>query len=114
MLKLYLINKLWFRSDDIFTIENAQKQIGKEDKEKISRGISENAKETVYSYFTNSLNSKNSNISETITTTLQNDFVYDTNFFTIHLTNFHCLSFLSTGTEIIPPSELKLFPYFNN
>ncbi len=109
-----LINKLWFRSDDIFTIENAQKQIGKEDKEKISRGISENAKETVYSYFTNSLNSKNSNISETITTTLQNDFVYDTNFFTRHLTNFHCLSFLSTGTEIIPPSELKLFPYFNN
>ena len=109
-----LINKLWFRSDDIFTIENAQKQIGKEDKEKISIGISENAKETVYSYFTNSLNSKNSNISETITTTLQNDFVYDTNFFTRHLTNFHCLSFLSTGTEIIPPSELKLFPYFNN
>lgn len=109
-----LINKLWFRSDDIFTIENAQKQIGKEDKEKISRGISENAKETVYSYFTNSLNSKDSNISETITTTLQTDFVYDTNFFTRHLTNFHCLSFLSTGTEIIPPSELKLFPYFNN
>ena len=35
-----------------------KKQIGKEDKEKISRGISENAKETVYSYFTNSLNSK--------------------------------------------------------
>ena len=24
------------------------------------------------------------------------------------MTNFHCLSFLSTGTEIIPPSELKL------
>ena len=58
--------------------------------------------------------SKLKNISETITTTLQNDFVYDTNFFTRHLTNFHCLSFLSTGTEIIPPSELKLFPYFNN
>ena len=51
-----LINKLWFRSDDIFTIESAQKQIGKEDKEKISRGISENAKETVFSYFTNSFN----------------------------------------------------------
>lgn len=107
-----LINKLWFRSDDIFTIENAQKQIGKEDKEKISKGISENAKETVFSYFTNSLNSKNSSISESITTTIQNDFVYDTNFFTRHLTNFHCLGFLSTGTEIISPSEIKLFPYF--
>ena len=107
-----LINKLWFRSDDIFTIENAQKQIGKEDKEKISKGISENAKETVFSYFTNSLNSKNSSISESITATIQNDFVYDTNFFTRHLTNFHCLGFLSTGTEIISPSEIKLFPYF--
>ena len=29
-----LVNKLWFRTDDIFTIESAQKQIGKEDKEK--------------------------------------------------------------------------------
>ena len=34
-----LVNKLWFRTDDIFTIESAQKQIGKEDKEKISKGI---------------------------------------------------------------------------
>ena len=107
-----LINKLWFRSDDIFTIENAQKQIGREDKEKISKGISENAKETVFNYFTNSLNSKNSSISETITTSLYTDFIYDTNFFTQHLKNFHCLSFLSNGTEIIPPAELNLFPYF--
>ena len=38
-----LINKLWFRSDDIFTIEDIQKQIGKEDKEKFSHSISENA-----------------------------------------------------------------------
>ncbi len=29
-----LVNKLWFRTDDIFTIEEAQKQLGKEDKEK--------------------------------------------------------------------------------
>ena len=30
-----LINKIWFRTDDIFTIEEAQKQLGKEEKEKI-------------------------------------------------------------------------------
>ena len=30
-----LINKIWLRTDDSFTIEEAQKQIGKEDKEKI-------------------------------------------------------------------------------
>lgn len=107
-----LINKLWYRTDDTFTIEDAQKQIGKEDKEKVSRGISENAKETVFSYFTNSLNSKNSSISESITTNIQNEYIYDTNFFTCNLTNFHCLGFLSTGSEIIPPTEIKLYPYF--
>ena len=109
-----LINKLWFRSDDLFTIENAQKQIGKEDKEKISRGISENAKETVFSYFTNSLNSKNSSISETISTYIHSDFIYDINFFTQSLENFTCLSFLSNGTKIIPPQKIHLFPYFKN
>ena len=32
-----LVNKLWLRTDDIFTIESAQKQIGREDKTKISK-----------------------------------------------------------------------------
>ena len=36
-----LINKIWFRTDDIFTIEEAQKQLGKEDKEKIDKVITE-------------------------------------------------------------------------
>ena len=107
-----LINKLWFRSDDILTIETAQKQIGKEDKEKISKGISENAKETVFNYFTNSLNSKNSSISETISTYIHSDFVYDTKFFTQSLENFTCLAFLSNGSKIIPPHKINLFPYF--
>lgn len=107
-----LINKLWFRSDDLWTIENAQKQIGKEDKERISKGISENAKETVFNYFTNSFNSKNSSISETISTYVHSDFIYDTNYFTQSLENFTCLSFLSNGIKIISPQKLHLFPYF--
>ena len=109
-----LINKIWFRTDDIFTIEEAQKQIGKEDKEKISTSISENAKETVYNYFTNSLNSKNSSITESINSVIQHDFKYDTNFFTQNLETFNCLAFLSTGNNIIPPQKLKLIPYFKN
>lgn len=107
-----LVNKLWFRTDDIFTIESAQKQIGKEDKEKYSKNISENAKETNYSYFTNSFISGNSSISESINTYFQNDYIYDTNFFTQDLENFSCLSFLSDGNQIISPQKIKLKPYF--
>ena len=107
-----LVNKFWFRTDDIFTIESAQKQIGKEDKEKTFRSISENAKETTYSYITNSLNSRDSNISESISTQIINEFVYDTRFFTQELENFCALCFLSDGNRIIEPQKIKLKPYF--
>ena len=107
-----LINKIWFRTDDIFTIEEAQKQLGKEDKQKISRTISENAQETHFSYITNTLNSRNSNISETFNSYSQNDFIYDTNFFTQNLETFTALTFLSDGNKIFKPQKIILFPYF--
>ena len=109
-----LINKLWFRNDDIFTIEEAQKQIGKEDKEKISKTISENAKETNYNYLLNKFLSRNSSISESINSYIQTDYVYDTNYFTRKLETFSCLAFLSNGTNILEPQKLKLIPYFKN
>ncbi len=84
------------------------------EKEKISRSISEGAKETYFSYITNTLNSRNSNISETYNTYSQNDFVYDTNFFTQNLETFTALTFLSDGNIIFPPKKLKMFPYFKN
>ena len=108
-----LINKLWLRTDDIFTIESAQKQIGREDKVKISKNISENAMETNFNYFTNSLNSKKSNLSESISTQIQTDYIFDTNFFTQNLKTFNCLAFLSDGSKIIPPCLIDLVPYFN-
>lgn len=107
-----LVNKLWFRNDDIFTIEEAQKQIGKEEKKKFSKTISENAQETKYNYFFNSFLSKNSNISESINSYYQTDYIYDTNFFTRNLETFSCLAFLSDSTNILKPQKLKLIPYF--
>ena len=88
-----LINKIWFRTDDVFTIEEAKKQLGKEEKERISQSISESAKETRFSYVTNTLNSDNSNISETFSTYTQNDYIYETNFFTQNLETFTALTF---------------------
>ena len=107
-----LINKIWFRTDDSFTIEDAQKQLGKEEKEKISKSISESAKETKFNYITNSLNSENSNISETFSSYTQNDFIFESNFFTQNLETFTALTFLSNGNKIYTPKKLKMFPYF--
>ena len=107
-----LINKLWFRTDDVLTIEEAQKQIGKEEKHYISKSVSENAQETNYNYFTSSLLSKHSNISESINDSINFDFKYDTNFFTQDLETFTCLSFISDGKKILPPEKIKTIPYF--
>lgn len=107
-----LINKIWFRTDDIFTIEEAQKQLGKIDKEKISKTIAENAQKTSFSYITNTLNSQNSSISETHNSYYQNEFIYDTNFFTKSLETFTALAFLSDGNKIINSDKINLFPYF--
>lgn len=107
-----LINKIWFRTDDLFTIEEAQKQIGKEEKHFVSKSISENAKETNYNYLTSSLQSKNSSINESINESTNLDFVYDTNFFTQQLETFSCLSFISNGNKILPPEKIKTIPYF--
>lgn len=107
-----LVNKLWFRSDDIFTIEEIQKQIGKEEKEKISKTISENSNDTSYNYLNNSFYSNKSNISESINQYFQSEFVYDTNFFTRNLQAFTCIAFISDGINIIPPQKINLIPYF--
>ena len=109
-----LINKLWFRTDDIFTIEEAQKQIGKEEKEKISTTISENAKETKLNFITNNLMSRDSNISESYNKYTQNDYIYDTKFFSQDLETFKCLSFVSDGLKILKPKKLQMIPYYTN
>ena len=107
-----LVNKLWFRTDDIFTVEDAQKQIGKEEKEKFSKTISENAKETNFNYLFQKFHSKNSNLSESFNSYFQTDFIFDTNFFTSELETFSCLSFLSDGNKIMAPQKINLIPYF--
>ncbi len=107
-----LVNKFWFRTDDSFTIEEAIKQTGKEEKEVLSKSISENARTTNYNFLFHSLLSKDSNISESFNTSIQKDFIYDSNFFSRELDTFNCLAFISSGSFIYPLEKLHLTPYF--
>ena len=106
------VNKIWYRTDDIFTIEEIQKQLGKEEKEKISRTISENSDDSKYNYVTHSFYSKKSNLSESINKYSQFDYIYDASYFYKNLETFNALAFLSDGINIIPPQKIKLIPYF--
>ena len=105
-----LVNKIWFRTDDNFTIEEAQKQLGKEDKVKYIRSISENAKESNYNYLLHSFKSDNSSISESLSTQIYHDFVFDFNSFSRELKTFQAICFISTGSEILHPKIIQLSP----
>jgi hypothetical protein len=109
-----LINKFWFRTDDTFTIEEIQKQIGKEEKEKFSTTVSENAKQTDYSLFNRKLISRDANISESYNKYTENDFVYDTRFFSQELDTFVALGFISDGRHILKPQKINMIPYFRS
>lgn len=107
-----LINKFWFRTDDTFTIEDAQKQLGKEEKQKYSKSFSESSKDPKFSSLSSLFSYEKPNFSESLNSYTQFDFVFDTNFFTQKLDTFSCLTFLSTGSSIIPPQKINLVPYF--
>lgn len=109
-----LINKIWLRTDDTFTYEEAQKQIGKEDKEKISKSISENAKKTKYNFLTKCFDSYDSDISESISINLSSDFIFDSKIFTQGLKTFEAVVFLSDGSSISKPCVVELESYFND
>ena len=112
-----LINKFWFRTDDTFTIEDAQKQLGKEEKLKYSQSVSESSKNQKKSYLSNILSYDKPNFSESLNTYTQFDFVFDTNFFTQNLNTFNCLAFLSTGSEITKAftvTSFGIFKYFSS
>ena len=107
-----LVNKFWFRTDDNFTIDEIIKQLGKEEKSVLTKSISENAQKTNYNFMFNSFSSKDSNLSESISTAYQKDFIFDSRFFSCELETFSCLAFISTGSHIIPAQKLILTPYF--
>ena len=107
-----LINKSWFRTDDVFTIEESQKLLGREDKEIVTRSVSESAKETKYNFFTGKFHSESPNISESYSTHSQKDFAFDFNFFSQDLETFQALCFLSDGQRILKPQKIEMIPYF--
>lgn len=107
-----LVNKIWFRTDDNATIASAIKQIGKENKVKESKTISENEKNSTYNHLTKSFSSSDSAISESYNKYMQLEDKFDSKFLSQDLKTFEALAFLSDGSKILKPEKIKLIPNF--
>lgn len=109
-----LINKIWLRTDDSFTVEEAQKQLGKEDKEKASKSISESSGDVKKSRILGTLVSDKASISESVNITIVKEFIFDEQILTQTLDVFTGVCFLSDGAKIVEPTIVHLPPYFSD
>lgn len=108
-----LLNKIWFRNDDIYTVESAINQIGKIYKEKVSTTISENSKDSEYNYLLNKFISSDSNLSESINKSLNLENLYETKDFTQKLKTFEAITFLTNNNnQDINPEKIITIPEF--
>lgn len=102
-----MVNKIWFRNDDVYTVEEIIKQIGKEDKERLSINLNEASKETKYNIFTNNFKNVKSNLSEGYTIAKSYENIVDYNYFTTQLKTFETVCLLSDGINISLHKKVK-------
>ena len=91
------VNKVWLRNDDIYTVEEIVKQLGKELKKKTNISISENSQDSKYSIISNKFKNYKSGITESYSFSEDMQQLLDTSYFTSYLKTFEAVCFLSDG-----------------
>ena len=95
-----LVNKIWFRNDDTYTIGEIIKQIGKEKKEYKTLSVSENSKESKYSLLLNKFRNIKSNLNESYSVSQKDEYVLNEEYFTRNLNTFEAAMFVSDGNKV--------------
>ena len=96
-----LVNKIWFRNDDNYTIAEAIKQLGKINVTKENTTISESSQESKKNMLGKGFKNKKSSISKSLNYVQSKENEYDENFFSRELKTFEALTFVSTNEGII-------------
>lgn len=95
-----LVNKIWFRNDDVYTVNETIKQIGKEIRDIKTTNFSENAQNTRLSITLNKFKSYNSSLTKGISFSEKEDYIFNENYFTRGLQTFQAVCLLSDGKQI--------------
>lgn len=96
-----LVNKIWFRNDDNYTISEIVKQLGKTNVIKENKTISESGQESKKNLLHSGFKNKKSSISKSLNYIVTKENEYDENFFSRELKNFESLAFISTKEGIV-------------
>lgn len=94
------INKIWFRNDDIYTIEQIIKYGGKILKENKGTSYTQNGQNTRYNAFTNNFKNYKSGISKSLTYNLKEDYKFNEKMFSLDLNTFEAVCTFSDGNKV--------------
>lgn len=95
-----LVNKIWFRNDDNFTISEIIKQVGKELKLYQVKNISESGNNTKFSIVNNGFVDYKTGITKGYTYNNLLEFKLNEEYFTTKLKTFEAVCMLSTGDSV--------------
>lgn len=95
-----LVNKIWFRNDDIYTINHIVKQIGKIKKEQQTMNISESSQNDRYNIFSNKFKTFNSGLSKGYSISSRDEYKMSEEYFTQKLNTFEAMCLTTNGNNI--------------
>lgn len=95
-----LVNKIWFRNDDTYTISEVIKQIGKETMRYQTTNVTESPKFTHFNIFSNKFKSYHSSLSKSYSFSEKKEYIIDENYFSYQLNTFQAVCLISDGMEI--------------
>lgn len=95
-----IVNKIWLRNDDNYTISEIIKQLGKTEKELTGVSFSENNQNVRYSLFSNKFKNFKTGLSKTYSINKRIDYKYTEEYFSTYLKNFECACMLSDGDKM--------------
>ncbi len=101
-----LVNKIWFRNDDNYTVSEIIKQLGKTNVIRENRSISESGTESKKYLFKEGFRNTKSSISKTLNYIETKENEYDENFFTRELKTFEALALIVGKDGIDSPKKI--------
>lgn len=94
------VNKIWFRNDDVYTIGQIIKQIGKIQKEIKSISYSQSGQNTKYNAFTKTFKDYKSGMSKTFNYNKKEDYLFNEKYFSLDLKTFEAVCAFSDGNKV--------------
>ena len=107
-----LVNKIWFRNDDIYTVSEVIKQLGKINIVRENKSVSESSTESKKYMFREGFRNTKSSISKTLNYVETKENEYDENFFTRELKTFEALV-MFMGKEGMKEPKRVMFKRWN-